>query len=87
MLQVSGQTDGAGVVLSLESKDSALLQQARGQLLGQLPPGCLVSEERDSPVLNRRRWSMSQLSSPSRTTSPGLPPLSTSASQLLPNGV
>lgn len=45
---VKDQSDGCGVVLSLEGKDCALLEQARQSLVGLLPPGVVASEHRDS---------------------------------------
>jgi hypothetical protein len=45
--QVSDQSDGAGVVLSLESKDSFVLQAAHDKLKSLLPSGCVISEEVD----------------------------------------
>ena len=45
----SGQTDGAGIVLSLESKEVDVLAAARELLLENLPPGVTVlGEELDS---------------------------------------
>ena len=51
-MQVSNQSDGAGIILALESKDLILLTQAKRDLLEQLPHGCLVSEERDPSTLS-----------------------------------
>ena len=45
----SGQPDGAGIVLSLESKEVEVLAAARQLLLDNLPPGVtVISEEADS---------------------------------------
>eukprot|EP00193_Tetraselmis_chui_P002595 CAMPEP_0177759498 /NCGR_PEP_ID=MMETSP0491_2-20121128/4767_1 /TAXON_ID=63592 /ORGANISM="Tetraselmis chuii, Strain PLY429" /LENGTH=512 /DNA_ID=CAMNT_0019275337 /DNA_START=159 /DNA_END=1697 /DNA_ORIENTATION=- len=44
---VSDQSDGAGVILSLESKDSFVLQAAHDRLKSLLPSGCVISEEVD----------------------------------------
>lgn len=45
----SGQTDGAGIVLSLECKEVEVLAAARELLLENLPPAVTVlSEEADS---------------------------------------
>ena len=46
---VTGQADGAGIVLSLEAKDPAVLVAARDFLRQRLPPGAISSEECDSP--------------------------------------
>lgn len=43
------QLDGAGIVLSLESKDSGVLRVARDFLRQELPAGLISSEEADSP--------------------------------------
>ena len=51
-MQVSNQVDGAELVLSLESKQEAKLEQARQLLLRKLPSATLVAEQRDSDVLN-----------------------------------
>lgn len=45
---VREQSDGCEVVLSLEGKDAAVLEEARGQLVGLLPPGVVASEHRDA---------------------------------------
>lgn len=45
---VSDQIDGAGVVLSLESKAEAKLEQAHALLVRLLPPGVLLAEQADS---------------------------------------
>jgi hypothetical protein len=50
---VSGQEDGAGIVLSLESKDVGNLEKARLQLLSSLPHGMVTSEERDADGYSR----------------------------------
>ena len=50
--QVSNQVDGAGLVLSLESKNSGALEEARTLLLGLLPRASLVAEQRDCPELS-----------------------------------
>lgn len=45
----SGQTDGAGIVLSLECKELEVLAAARELLLKSLPPDVtVISEEVDS---------------------------------------
>jgi len=44
---VSHQPDGAGVVLSLESKDAAFLRAAHQRLKALLPAGCVITEELD----------------------------------------
>ncbi|GAB4821656.1 hypothetical protein N2152v2_008702 [Parachlorella kessleri] len=49
---VSNQVDGAELVLSLESKQEAKLEQARQLLLRKLPSATLVAEQRDGDVLN-----------------------------------
>ncbi len=45
---VTGQSDGSEVVLSLESKDVTMLENARRQLVELLPPGVVQSEHRDA---------------------------------------
>ena len=45
---VSGQSDGCEVVLSIECKDSDLLEDARNRLVSLLPPGVVASENRDA---------------------------------------
>ena len=45
---VTDQSDGAGVVLSLESRSCELLARARRLLLERLPEGVLLTEQRDS---------------------------------------
>lgn len=45
---VSGQSDGCELVLSIESKDTELLEEARERLLSLLPPGVVASEHRDA---------------------------------------
>lgn len=52
-LQVTNQSDGAGVVLSLESKDWVTLNVARDKLLERIPDLVVVSEERDSQELSK----------------------------------
>ena len=44
--------DGAGVVLSLESRSSDALAAACLQLKGLLPTGALISEHQDSTAIN-----------------------------------
>eukprot|EP00951_Prasinocladus_malaysianus_P043656 scaffold548966_cov43-Prasinocladus_malaysianus.AAC.1 len=51
---VSQQSDGAGVVLCIESKDENFLQAAHSRLLGLLPPGCVLSEEADLASMTQR---------------------------------
>lgn len=54
--QVSGQADGAGLVLSLEGKDAAQLEAAHALLASGLPPGArLVSVQHDATALDRLR--------------------------------
>lgn len=43
------QADGAGIVLSLEGKDPAVLAKARDFLRAELPAGAISSEEANSP--------------------------------------
>ncbi len=43
--------DGAGIILSLESKDLEQLEAARTVLMTELPPGTVVGERRDSLTL------------------------------------
>ena len=51
--QVSGQADGAGLVLSLEGKDAGQLEAARARLARGLPAGTrLVSVQRDAASLD-----------------------------------
>jgi hypothetical protein len=54
--------DGAQLVLSLESKNGGKLEEARQLLLSMLPQQALVSERRDTDVLN------SPVGSPSSNT-------------------
>ncbi|KAI3436315.1 hypothetical protein D9Q98_002368 [Chlorella vulgaris] len=49
---VSDQVDGAGIVLSLESRCSEALAAACEQLKQQLPAGSVISESRDSSAIN-----------------------------------
>lgn len=51
ILQVSHQADNVGIILALESKDLNVLNQAKQDLLQQLPPGSVISEERDPTTL------------------------------------
>lgn len=50
-MQVEGSSDGAGIILSLESKDSKQLEAARAALITELPPGSILGERRDSTTL------------------------------------
>lgn len=47
-LQVSDQKDGAGIVLSLDSKNEELLEVARKTLVQMLPSDLVTSEDRDA---------------------------------------
>ena len=49
---VSGQSDAAGVVLSLESRVPSALEMARDVLGGHLPPGALLAEHLDVDVVS-----------------------------------
>jgi hypothetical protein len=51
--QVTAQVDGAGLVLSLVSKDSEVLALAAGELRHRLPLEVLVCEETDSETYYR----------------------------------
>lgn len=60
-VQVSEQTDNAGIVLSLESKDMEQLDVAKKLLLSSLPVQVHVTaEELDSPSLSKRQGSVPQ---------------------------
>jgi hypothetical protein len=50
--QVEGQSDGAGIVLTLESKDCTQLEAARQALIDDLPAGSILAEQRNSMTLN-----------------------------------
>ena len=52
---VSDQADGAGVVLSLESRSEGALHAARGALLRLLPLGALLAELEDCEVVSSPR--------------------------------
>ncbi|KAK9831385.1 hypothetical protein WJX81_008521 [Elliptochloris bilobata] len=53
---VSGQADGAGLVLSLEGKDARQLEAASSRLASELPAGTrLVSMQHDAACLDRLR--------------------------------
>ncbi len=50
-MQIEGQRDGTGIILSLESKDLGQLEAARTALITELPPGAILGEQRDSSTL------------------------------------
>ena len=58
---MSRQTDGAGLVLALESKDAAQLEAARAQLVGSLPKTSILSTEHDASAHSHRRASAADL--------------------------
>ncbi len=62
---MDGQIDGAGVVLSLESKEEGRLRAACEMLKGLLPEGDQITEHRDRD---------DQLNSPATQSSPGTSP-------------
>lgn len=49
---VSSQADGAGIVLSLESRSEEALNDACERLKAALPQGALLSEHRDCAAIN-----------------------------------
>ena len=53
-MQLTQQSDGAGIVVSLESKDEKSLAQAQELLTQHLPQGCVVSMERDPSSLSKQ---------------------------------
>jgi hypothetical protein len=56
-LQVTGEADGASLLITLESKVERKVGLAAARLRELLPPGCIISEEAGVAELSRRRRS------------------------------
>jgi hypothetical protein len=51
LAQVTNQADGSSLLITLESKAQAKVAAAATRMRELLPPGCILSEERDVAVL------------------------------------